>query len=267
MTNDKAALITGASSGIGKAIAWRLARVGIRVLVGYSSGEERARKVCDEIRGKYDADAIPVPIKLDYPHLIGSRFHAIAEKHGPIGYLVNNAGVNDRSSGFSLDAKKFGAILSINLMAPLLLASAAGKYFAVNEIKGSIVNITSVHDTIPISGGALYCASKGGLSVASKALALEFAHYGIRVNTVAPGETATPMNGISDTNRSSVILRSAIPSGRAGEPTEIANAVAWLLSPEAEYVVGETIYVDGGLMLMAAEENAKASPKGKPPEK
>lgn len=256
-----AALITGASSGIGKAVAWRLARSGIRVLVGYNSGSQRAQKLCNEIRRECNIEATPIFIGLDHPRHVNSRFHDIIAEHGPIGYLVNNAGVNDRSSCFSLDAKRLDEILTINLKSPLLLTSAAGSYFVKNGIKGAIVNITSVHDKIPISGGALYCASKGGLAVASRALALEFAPFNIRLNIVAPGETATPMNGIDEENQNSIILRPAIPSGRAGETAEIANAVTWLLSSEASYVVGATMYVDGGLLLMAAEENAKALSK------
>lgn len=256
-----AALITGASSGIGKAVTWRLARSGIRVLVGYNSGSQRAQKLCNEIRRECNIEATPIFIGLDHPRHVNNRFHDIIAEHGPIGYLVNNAGVNDRSSGFSLDAKRLDEILTINLKSPLLLTSAAGSYFVKNGIKGAIVNITSVHDKIPISGGALYCASKGGLAVASRALALEFAPFNIRLNIVAPGETATPMNGIDEENQNSIILRPAIPSGRAGETAEIANAVTWLLSSEASYVVGATMYVDGGLLLMAAEENAKALSK------
>ena len=134
-------------------------------LVGYNSGSQRAQKLCNEIRRECNIEATPIFIGLDHPRHVNNRFHDIIAEHGPIGYLVNNAGVNDRSSGFSLDAKRLDEILTINLKSPLLLTSAAGSYFVKNGIKGAIVNITSVHDKIPISGGALYCASKGDLQL------------------------------------------------------------------------------------------------------
>ena len=203
--------------------------------------------------------AIPVHIDLSDPHSIPDRFDELAKDLGPIYYLVNNAGINDRSSGLTLDPIRLEEIIAINLSSPLLLSSAAASYFATNDLHGSIVNITSVHDQIPITGGAQYCASKGGLAVASRALALEFAQYGIRLNLVAPGETATPMNGVLHGSDSEIIRRPAIPMGRAAQPAEIASAVAWLLGSEASYMTGATLYIDGGLMLTAAEENAKAA--------
>jgi glucose 1-dehydrogenase len=257
LSDQPTALVTGASSGIGEAIARRLAQNGIRVLVGYNTGHERAQILCETINSKRKNLALPIPIDLKKPYEIASCFGNIIAHHGPIQYLVNNAGINDRSPGMTLDPERLREVLAINLESPLLLSSAAGRYFMEQGLSGSIVNITSVHDRIPISGGALYCASKGGLAVASRALALEFAPHGIRVNLVAPGETATPMNGI--VNKESYVPRPAIPCGRAGMPSEIANAVAWLLSSEATYTVGATLYIDGGLMLTAAEENAKSS--------
>lgn len=205
------------------------------------------------------ASSIPVHIDLSDPEGISALFNELAAELGPIHHLVNNAGINDRSPALSLEYTRLKEVIAVNLSSPILLSSAAAYYFAAKGICGSIVNVTSVHDQIPISGGSLYCASKGGLAVASRALALEFIQHGVRLNLVAPGETATPMNGIPHEDAPKNIVRPAIPIGRAGNPDEVANAVAWLLSPESSYLVGATLYVDGGLMLTAAEENAKAT--------
>ena len=258
MAEPRTVLVTGASSGIGSAIARRLVHGGTRVLVGYRSGHSRAEHVCDTLNSPDLDQAIPVHIDLTDPRNIPTRFDELAAEFGPIHHLVNNAGINDRSPALMLDYVRLEEVIAVNLSSPLLLSSAAACYFVANNIDGSIVTITSVHDQIPITGGALYCASKGGLAVASRALALEFAKHGIRLNLVAPGETTTPMNGIPHDAVGEIVERPAIPLGRAGQPAEIANAVAWLLSPESSYMTGATLYVDGGLVLTAAEENAKA---------
>lgn len=259
MNEQRTALVTGASSGIGSAIARRLVLDGTRVLVGYHSGRSRAEQLCSTLNTSDVGQAVPVHIDLTDPRSIPTRFNELAAEFGPIHYLVNNAGINDRSPALALDYVHLEEVVGVNLSSPLLLSSAAACYFVANDVDGSIVTVTSVHDQIPITGGALYCASKGGLAVASRALALEFAEHGIRLNLVAPGETATPMNGIPHGSDGDIVERPAIPLGRAGQPSEIANAVAWLLSPEASYMTGATLYVDGGLMLTAAEENAKAA--------
>ena len=124
-------------------------------------------------------------------------------------------------------------------------------------IPGSIVNITSVHDSVPITGGAIYCASKAALAASGKVLALEFARHGVRVNSVAPGETATAMNGVADESSYAKIARPAIPMGRPAGVHEVAAAAVFLAGPESSYLTGTTITVDGGLVLTAAEENAR----------
>ncbi|GFZ82946.1 SDR family NAD(P)-dependent oxidoreductase [Nesterenkonia alkaliphila] len=260
MDEQRTALVTGASSGIGSAIARRLVHDGARVLVGYHSGRARAEQLCDTLNTSDVDQAVPIHIDLTDPQSIPGRFDELTTIHGPIHHLVNNAGINDRSPALALDHVRLEEVIAVNLSSPLLLSSAAARYFVANNVGGSIVTVTSVHDQIPITGGALYCASKGGLAVASRALALEFAEHGIRLNLVAPGETATPMNGIPHGADNEIVERPAIPMRRAGQPAEIANTVAWLLSPEASYMTGATLYVDGGLMLTAAEENAKAAP-------
>ncbi|MFD4656441.1 SDR family oxidoreductase [Kitasatospora sp. NPDC058444] len=250
-------LITGASSGIGRAAARALARPGHRLLLGYASGEDRIRRVAEELRRTTGAECVPVRADLREPQAAVDSCLAAVEEAGRIDCLVNNAGVNDRSAADALDLKRADEVFSVNTLAPMALASAVGHHMIRHGVRGSIVNVTSVHESVPITGGALYCASKAALGMITKVLALEFGPYGIRVNSVAPGETATAMNGVLDEDTYREISRPDIPLGRPGGAEEIGSLIAYLAGPGAGYVTGASVVADGGLVLTAAEANAR----------
>jgi NAD(P)-dependent dehydrogenase (short-subunit alcohol dehydrogenase family) len=259
LTNDTFTVITGASSGIGRATAVALAEAGHNLVLGYGAGLDRVERLANDLRAINDIRVFTLRLDLEDPQAAVESVLRSTEALGKITCLVNNAGINDRTPARSLPVSRAYELLTINTVAPLALASAVGNRMIEAGTGGSIVNITSIHDSVPITGGALYCASKAALAASSKVLALEFAPHGIRVNCVAPGETATAMNGVSDESMYAAIARPAIPLGRPGGVHEVAAAAAFLAGPTSSYLTGSTITVDGGLVLTAAEENARHS--------
>ncbi|MFJ6380909.1 SDR family oxidoreductase [Kitasatospora sp. NPDC092039] len=250
-------LITGASSGIGRAAARALARPGHRLLLGYATGEDRIHRLAGELRHATGVECVPVRADLGDPRAAVDSCLAAVDRVGRIDGLVNNAGVNDRSAADALDLKRADEVFAVNTLAPMALASAVGHRMIRDGVRGSIVNVTSVHETVPITGGALYCASKAALGMVTKVLALEFGRYGIRVNSVAPGETATAMNGVQDEDAYREIRRPDIPLGRPAGAEEIASLIAFLAGPDSGYLTGASVLADGGLALTAAEANAR----------
>ncbi|APA99977.1 SDR family oxidoreductase [Nocardia seriolae] len=265
MSAPGTALITGASSGIGRATATALAARGHRLLLGFSAGGDRIGSVARDLTLRFGVDCVPVRIDLRDPDAALDTCLAAVEAAGDVSCLVNNAGINDRTPAAELPLDRMREVFAVNAFAPIALASAVGARMIGAGVRGSIVNVTSIHESVPITGGALYCAGKAALGMATKVLALEFAAHGIRVNAVAPGETATAMNGVTDETRYHAIARPAIPLGRPGSVGEIAGLIAFLTGPEASYITGVTVTADGGLGLTAAEANARWAGYGSEP--
>ncbi|MDH6575359.1 SDR family oxidoreductase [Kitasatospora sp. MAP5-34] len=246
------AVVTGASSGIGRATAVALARAGHAVAVGYRTdraGAERTARLAGQ--------GLVFPLDLADPEAAALAVDRAAEQLGGLDVLVNCAGVNRRSPALEETLLDWQRILTIDLTGPFACAQAAARRMVAQGRGGRIVNVTSVHEFLPILGGASYCAAKGGLGELTKVLALELAPYGITVNAVSPGETATPMNGVPDDQDAAGLARPAIPVGRPGRAVEVAAAIAHLAAPEAAYTTGITLTVDGGLSLMSAIANQR----------
>jgi NAD(P)-dependent dehydrogenase (short-subunit alcohol dehydrogenase family) len=251
----KVVLVSGGSAGIGSAVVEAMVERGFDVGFTFRAREREARRICDRAGTRVEA------VHADFadPEAAAAAIHELAARFGGGIYaLVNNAGVNRRALLADIDRAAVGEVLNVNLVAPLLAAQAAVRYMPVGA---RIVNITSILDREPLHGAAAYCASKAGLALASKVLALELAERGITVNCVAPGHTATPMNfGDHEVDAHST-TRSAIPAGRPATAREIAAAVAYFLSDDAAYTTGARLLVDGGLALNSGPLSLETSPE------
>jgi glucose 1-dehydrogenase len=176
----------------------------------------------------------------------------VVEKLGGIHIVVNNAGFENDHAFLEMPAETWQSVINVNLTGPFLVGQTAAKWMAANNTGGVIINISSVHDVIPWSHFAHYCAAKAGLSMLTKCMAVALAEHKIRAVTVCPGAIATPINKNvwgDDTLRS--LLEAKIPWGRIGQPDDVANVVAFLCSDEAEYINGSQIYVDGAMIQYA----------------
>jgi glucose 1-dehydrogenase len=242
------ALVTGADSGIGQAIAITFAREGANVVVHYGSDRQGAEDTAREIR-QHGATAEILQADLSDPQNAQELFRQAVERLGQIDILVNNAGTGasaEQSLETTLD--DFIRVINVDMVSPWVLCQAAAKEM-VKRGSGTIVNITSVHEEIPSPGGAAYDAAKGGLRNITRTLALELAPHGVRINNIAPGMIATPMtaDALEDPQKAEQSTQ-RIPMGRPGQPQEIANVALLLVSDDASYVTGSSYFVDGGLM-------------------
>nr|BAD07388.1 putative oxidoreductase [Actinoplanes sp. A40644] len=250
------AIVTGASSGIGRATATVLAGRGFDVGIGYRANEKAAHETAEAVAAR-GAAALVFAQDLADPAGAAAALDAAVERLGGVDVFVNNAGVNRRASFLEETLQDWQRVLAVDLTGPFGCAQVAARHMVRQGRGGRIVNVSSVHDTIPIAGGATYCAAKGGLSMLTKVMALELAEHDITVNAVSPGETATPMNGVPDEVDAAEVARPEIPLGRPGRSREVAELIAFLAEPGAAYLTGALITVDGGLSLMAAVANAR----------
>jgi glucose 1-dehydrogenase len=250
------ALVTGANSGIGKATAIALGRVGADVVVNYVAGREEAEEVVKQIESfgvrayAHEADVS------DEAQVVGMIADMVSE-FGTIDVLVANAGLQRDAAVTEMTLAQWNKVLDVNLTGQFLCAREAVKEFLrrgpvpeVSRSVGKIICMSSVHQIIPWSGHVNYASSKGGVLMMMQTLAQELGPHGIRVNAVAPGAIKTPINRAAwETPEAEQELLKLIPYRRVGDPEDIADAVAVLASDLMDYVVGTTIYVDGGMTL------------------
>jgi len=244
----KTVLVTGASSGIGAAVALRFAREGARVAINHRSPAERddALKVLAETAGSGILIQADIAREAEVQAMIAT---AVAE-FGRLDILINNAGIQLPSPSHLIDMDDFDRVLDVNLRGTFVCCREAIRHFLSRPGGGVIVNNTSVHEMIPKPGYLPYAVSKSGLAGLTRTLALEYADRGIRVNSVGPGATITPINSAWIENPSArQTVESHIPMGRAAEAAEIAAVFAFFASDEASYVTGQTIFACGGLTL------------------
>ncbi|MER5349949.1 SDR family oxidoreductase [Kitasatospora sp. NPDC002551] len=254
------AVVTGASSGIGRAAAVALARAGHAVAIGYRTDRAAARRTAALAGGR----TMLLPLDLADPAAAARAVHAAAEQLGGIDILVNSAGINHRSPVLEESLDDWRRILAVDLTGPFACAQAAARRMVAQGRGGRIVNVTSVHEFTPILGGAAYCAAKGALGGLTRVMALELAPHGITVNAVSPGETATRMNGVLDDRDLTGHPRPGIPVGRPGRAAEVAAAIVHLTGPDAAYTTGVSLTVDGGMSLMSAVANQRDAVHEKP---
>ncbi len=245
MTEKRVAIVTGASRGIGAAIARRLGRDGLHV-VAVARNADKLKEVCDEINGR-EGSAEPWVCDVADPKAVATAVEQIAEKHGRLDVLVNNAGITKDGLLLRMSDEDFDTVIDTNLKSAFVAIRTAARNMMRSKT-GRIVNISSVAGVAGNAGQANYAASKAGLIGLSKTVAREFAGKGITCNVIAPGFITTDMTSVlSDKIKESVLP--AIPLKRFGEAEEIASAVGFLASPEAGYITGQVICVDGGMVM------------------
>jgi glucose 1-dehydrogenase len=250
------ALVTGASSGIGLAIARSLGEAGADVAINFVAGEDKAQALAEEIRG-HGVRSITVRADVSDEAQVRSMFKTMIEQLGTIDILVNNAGLQQDAPLHEMTLAQWNKVIGVNLTGQFLCAREAVREFMRRGVRpdiscsaGKIICISSVHEIIPWAGHVNYAASKGGVMLMMKSIAQEVAPYRIRVNSICPGAIRTPINMQAwDTPEAYAELMKLIPYKRIGEAAEIGRAAVWLCSDYADYVHGVSLFVDGGMTL------------------
>ncbi|MGD2079793.1 MAG: SDR family oxidoreductase [Nitrospirota bacterium] len=252
----QAAVVTGASSGIGEAIARALAAQGVAVALNYRSKADAADRIVSDIREK-GGEAISVGADVSSEEEVKAMFGTAVEEFGTVDIAVCNAGLQKDSPFEEMTLEQWQRVMGVNLTGAFLCAREAAREFirrgadpSRSLSAGKIIFISSVHEVIPWAGHANYSASKGGVMLLMKSIAQELAPRKIRVNSIAPGAIKTPINRSAwETPEAEAELLRLIPYNRVGETEDIAAAAVWLASDESDYVTGTSLYVDGGMTL------------------
>ena len=250
------AMVTGANSGIGQAIAIALGRAGAEVVVNYVRGREAAENVVAEIK-EAGGNAFACEADVSQEGEVADMFEAMLRIFGTIDILVNNAGLQQDAPFIDMTLKQWNTVIGVNLTGQFLCSREAAREFRrrgvvpeTSRAAGKIICVSSVHEVIPWAGHVNYASSKGGVMMMMKSLAQEVAPYWIRVNSVCPGATRTPINeSVWKDPRAYDELMKLVPYKRIGEPDDVARAVTWLASDEADYVNGVSLFIDGGMTL------------------
>src|SRR6266581_5538447 len=250
------ALVTGANSGIGRAVAIAMAEAGAAVAVNYVVGEDDAQAVADQII-RDGGRAIALRADVSNEAQVEAMFDAAIGAFGTLDIIVANAGLQRDAPFEEMTLAQWNTVIDVNLTGQFLCARAAVREFLrrgrrpeVSRALGKIICMSSVHEVIPWAGHANYAASKGGVMMLMKTIAQELAPRGIRVNGLAPGATRTPINTTAwSTPEAYEALMRLVPYKRIGEPDDIARAAVWLASDDSDYVNGVTLFVDGGMTL------------------
>jgi glucose 1-dehydrogenase len=250
------ALVTGANSGIGRAVAIALGEAGADVAVNYVTGDQAANDVVAAIRAQ-GASAEAYRADVSSEEQVATMFREVIARFGTLDILVNNAGLQRDCAFPAMTLEQWHTVLNVNLTGQFLCAREAVREFLrrgivpdVSCAAGKIICMSSVHQEIAWAGHANYATSKGGIKLLMESLAQEMAPHRIRVNAIAPGAIRTPINTSAwNTPEAYKSLMTLVPYGRIGEPADIARAAVWLASDLSDYVVGTTLFVDGGMTL------------------
>ena len=250
------ALVTGANSGIGRAVALGLARAGADVVVNYVTHPEAAEEVAHEITAM-GRRALAVKADVSREDEVERMFAQAVSAFGTLHVVVSNAGLQRDSPFVEMTLEQWNTVIGINLTGQFLCTRAAAREFlrrgpdrSVSQATGKMICMSSVHQVIPWAGHVNYAASKGGIDMMMQSIAQELAPHFIRVNAIAPGAIRTPINTSAwNTDAAYSSLMTLVPYKRIGEPDDIGQAAVWLASDASDYVTGATLFVDGGMTL------------------
>jgi glucose 1-dehydrogenase len=254
--NGQSALVTGADSGIGKGVAIALANAGANVIINHVDAHEVAQQTVDEITAA-GGKAYAIHADISKEDEVIAMFAEMYQQYGTIDILINNAGLQRDSKFVDMTLEQWNTVININLTGQFLCSREATKEFIRRGVvperskaAGKIICMSSVHEVIPWGGHVNYAASKGGISMFMKSIAQELAPHKIRVVGIGPGAIQTPINTSAwDTPEALNKLLTLIPYNRIGEPEDIGKLAAWLVSDDADYITGTTIFMDGGMTL------------------
>lgn len=253
---DHVAIVTGASSGIGLAVAEGLADAGAAIVANYRSHGDAANALVDRVTAE-GGRAIAVQADVAQETDVVRLFDDATSAFGRVDVMVSNSGIQKDAAVADMSLEDWNAVIDVNLTGQFLCAREAVRRFRAQpkdgrpaRSAGTIIAMSSVHEVIPWAGHINYASAKGGLRMLVQSLAQEVAADGIRVNAIAPGAIRTPINKDAwDSEEALTKLLRLIPYGRIGEPDDVARAAVWLASDEADYITGTTLFVDGGMSL------------------
>lgn len=250
----KNALVTGSSRGIGRGIAIRFAQEGANVAINYVGSVAAAEATLAEVTA-HGVRGVILPADVGTVSEVRRLVAEAAAALGPLDILVNNAGIEKHAPFWEVSEEDYDKVIDVNLKGTFFATQAMVRHLRDAGRGGRIVNISSVHEDLPFPNFAAYCASKGGLRMLTRNLAVELGPHGIAVNNIAPGAIETPINSslLKDEQKLSALLMQ-IPTGRLGQPEDVAGLAAFLASDEASYVTGSTFFVDGGLSVNYQEQ-------------
>ncbi len=244
---DKVAIVTGGDTGIGKAISIAMAREGASVVIDYHGEEAPASALVREIR-TFGGTACEIGADVSKPDEVRRLIAAAVERYGKLDIMVNNAGIEEQHPFIEMPLEAYEKTIGVNLTGTWLGCQVAAQQMVKQQRGGRIINISSVHEEIPMPTNAAYCASKGGIRMLTRTIAVELAQYGITVNDVCPGAIDTPIDApVKRDPEKMKALLSEIPMRRMGRPEEIAQLCIYLASEDAAYVTGASIFIDGGM--------------------
>lgn len=251
---NKVALVTGSSQGIGRGIAVRLAEDGADLVINGRHENEEVRKTLEQVRALGRRACFIAGDVAEHASCYQLVEQAV-EQMGRLDILVNNAGVQTHAAFLDASEEDYDQVLNVNLRGPFFLAQAFARHLRDTGRGGRIINNSSVHEELPFPNFTSYCVSKGGLKMLMRNLAIELAPLGITVNNVAPGAIETPINRalMNQPDKLQSLLEN-IPAKRLGQPRDVAGAVAFLASDEADYITGTTLVIDGGLLWNYSEQ-------------
>jgi glucose 1-dehydrogenase len=249
-------MVTGANSGIGEAVAIAMAQAGADVAVNYVSGDDTANAVVETIKA-LGVKSVAYKADVSNEDQVAAMFKSMIGDFGTIDILVANAGLQRDSVFTEMTLAQWNTVISVNLTGQFLCAREAVREFkrrgvvpSVSRAAGKIICMSSVHEIIPWGGHVNYASSKGGMKMFMQSLAQELAPDKIRVNCIGPGATRTPINTAAwDTQEAYDKLMTLVPYGRIGEPEDVAHSAVWLASDHADYITGQTLFIDGGMTL------------------